>query len=114
MNKCIENIFEIIDISYQTLENNELLVEREIFLSNVKYNFIKEKIPELKNFFSSSFLTSLQKNANIKQKWPLLNLIRQILKKNNFIMVPIRKANGYNNEGKKLFQRFFIIKKLEV
>ena len=114
MDKCIEEIFGIIDISYQTLDNNELLIERDIFLSNIKYNFIREKIPELKNFFSSSFLTSLQKNANIKQKWPLFNLIRQILKKNNFIMVPIRKANGYNNEGKKLFKRFFIIKKSNI
>tara|TARA_B100001057_G_C22057384_1_gene646929 strand:+ start:154 stop:498 length:345 start_codon:yes stop_codon:yes gene_type:complete len=112
MNDCIKNILETIDISYQILENNEIIIERDIFLSMNSYNNVKKHIPQLKKIFSSSFLTSLQKNALDKQKWPLLNLIRQILKKNNYIMNPIRRSNGYTQEGKKLFKRFFIIKKL--
>lgn len=113
-NKHLSDILEIIDISYQTLENNEIMIEREIFLSSNKYDKVKQQIPNLKKSFSSSFLTSLQKNADHKQKWPLLNLIRQILKKYNYTMSPIRKSNGYSQEGKKLFKRFFIIKKLKV
>ena len=111
MNKCILDILEIIDISYQQLENT-ILLERDIFLNHDKYNEIKEIIPKLKEVFSSSFLTSLQKNAINKQKWPLLNLIRQILKKLNYTMIPIRKSNGYTQEGKKIFKRFFLIKHL--
>jgi len=55
----------------------------------------------------------LQKNAEASQKWPLLNLVRQILKSNNYKMDPIRKSNGYTKEGKKKYLRFFVIKKLK-
>ena len=114
MNDQIESILTIIDISYTVLKENDIIVPREIFLNQDTYYIVKEKIPLLKKHFSSSFLTSLQKNANIKQRWPLLNLVRQILKKNNYIMTPLRKSDGYDDEGKKKFKRYFLINKLEV
>ena len=114
MNDQIESILTIIDISYTVLKENDIIVPREIFLNTDTYYIVKEKIPLLKKHFSSSFLTSLQKNANIKQRWPLLNLVRQILKKNNYIMTPLRKSDGYDDEGKKKFKRYFLINKLEV
>tara|TARA_B100000927_G_C16455370_1_gene465576 strand:- start:1020 stop:1382 length:363 start_codon:yes stop_codon:yes gene_type:complete len=114
MEETVINIFNIMDISYDIVKNTDLIIERSIFLNDTKYQIIQNEIPKLKDFFSSSFLTSLQKNANLKQKWPLLNLIRQILKKLNYQMVPIRKSNGYDNDGKKIFKRFFLIKKLKV
>ena len=49
----------------------------------------------------------------LKEKWPLLNLVRQILKSNNFKMDPIRKSNGYTKEGKKKYLRFFVIKQIK-
>ena len=58
-------------------------------------------------------LTSLQTNAQKKQKWPLLNLVRQILKSNDYKMEPIRKSNGYTKDGKKKYLRFFLIKKFK-
>lgn len=114
MNDQIESILTIIDISYTVLQENDIIVPREIFLNPDTYYIVKEKIPLLKKHFSSSFLTSLQKNATSKQKWPLLNLFRQILKKNNYVMTPLRKSDGYDDEGKKKFKRYFLINKLEV
>tara|TARA_B000000557_G_C20766487_1_gene439707 strand:+ start:943 stop:1287 length:345 start_codon:yes stop_codon:yes gene_type:complete len=111
MENNIIDLFNTIDISYHIIKNSELIVERDIFLNDKKYLSVVALIPKLKEHFSSSFLTSLQKNAPIKQRWPLLNLIRQILKINNYEMIPIRKSNGYTNDGKKLFKRFFLIKK---
>lgn len=114
MNNDIKNIFKISGIPFEELnEIDGLLIEREILLSLEKYETVKEKIPELKKYLSSSCLTSLQKDANLKQKWPLLNLIRQVLKIYYFKMDPIRKSNGYTKEGKKLYKRFFLIKKIE-
>ena len=55
----------------------------------------------MKKMYSSGALTALQKSAETKQKWPLLNLVRQILKSNNYNMEPIRKSNGYTKEGKR-------------
>lgn len=57
-------------------------------------------------------MTCLQKTANINQKWPLLNLIRQILHKNGYEMVPIRKCDGYTLDKIKKYKRFFNCKKI--
>ena len=56
-------------------------------------------------------MTSLQKNAEKEQKWPLLNLVRQILNIYNYQMTPIRKSDGYTLEGVKKYKRFFQITK---
>ncbi len=59
-------------------------------------------------------MTGLQRNADKHQKWPLLNLIRQILNTYNYDMEPIRKSDGYTLEGVKKYKRFFQIKKIIV
>ena len=58
-------------------------------------------------------MTSLQKNADKIQKWPLINLVRQILLFYNYKMEPIRKSDGYTLEGVKKYKRFFQIKKIQ-
>jgi hypothetical protein len=88
-------------------ELDGIIIERGKFLSDSNYDNIKKLIPTLKRNFSSSFMTSLQKNAEQSQKWPLLNLVRQILSVYNYKMVPIRKSDGYTNEGIKKYKRYF-------
>ena len=113
MNDDLKNIFKIAGLPFEELEDiNGLVIERDILLNDTKYESVKLKIPELKKYLSSSCLTSLQKDANKKQKWPLLNLVRQILKIYYFKMEPIRKSNGYTKEGKKLYKRLFLLKKI--
>ena len=90
-----------------------MLIPRDTLLSQEKYENIKEDLTKMKKMYSSGALTALQKSAETKQKWPLLNLVRQILKSNNYNMEPIRKSNGYTKEGKKKYLRFFIIKKIK-
>ena len=87
------------------------LIPREFLLSEKLYELVKGDIPELKKKLSSSSLTALHKNAKQEQKWPLLNLVRQILKTYNFNMKPIRKADGYTKDGKKKYRRLFLIQK---
>jgi len=90
-------------------ELDGVLILRETLLSNKKYDEVKHLIPELKKNYSSSFMTSLQKNAEKSQKWPLLNLIRQILHVYGYNMEPIRKSDGYTLEGVKKYKRYFLI-----
>ena len=87
------------------------LIPREILLSKDTYNEVKEDIIEIKKKFSSSSLTSLQKTAETGQKWPLLNLVRQILKICNYQMKPVRRSDGYGKDGKKKYKRYFLIGK---
>ena len=106
----IKYIFKILGVEVNKF--NELCglsISREILLSDNKYNEIKHLIPDLKEKFSSSFMTSLHKNADKSQKWPLLNLIRQILNVYGYKMYPIRKADGYTLEGIKKYKRYFQI-----
>lgn len=93
-------------------EINGLTILREQLLSDSKYEEIKKLLPDLKKGYSSSCMTSLQKNADKIQKWPLLNLVRQILHIHGFKMEPIRKSDGYTLEGVKKYKRYFLIKKI--
>ena len=106
LNKC-----SIVFDDYSQLDG--MLIPRDVLLSKEKYESIKEDIEKMKKLYSSGSLTALQKNAMENQKWPLLNLVRQILKSNNYKMDPIRKSNGYTKEGKKLYKRLFLLKKIE-
>ena len=91
-----------------------MMIPREMLLCEKRYLDLSKNILELKKMFSSSMLTSLQTNAPKKQKWPLLNLVRQILKSNDYKMEPIRKSAGYTKDGKKKYKRFFIINKFKI
>ncbi len=106
LNKC-----SIVFDDFSQLDG--MLIPRELLLSNEKYESVKDDIEKMKKLYSSGSLTALQKNAEASQKWPLLNLVRQILKSNNFNMDPIRKSNGYTKGGKKKYLRFFAIKQIK-
>lgn len=92
-------------------ELNGLIIPRDQLLSDAKYDEIKVLLPELKKIYRSSLMTSLQKNADKTQKWPLLNFVRQILNTYGYKMEPIRKADGYTLDGVKKYKRYFQIKK---
>ena len=100
-------------IGIDTANFNDFFIPREQFLDNSLYNEIKILIPELKKtkVLSSSSLTSLQQNACKEQKWPLLNLVRQILHVYGYEMEPVRKSDGYTKEGVKKYKRYFQIRK---
>lgn len=109
-NIIIQKLLKIYNINVQNLtELNGLVLERDEILDEKKYIEIKELIPELKKVFSSSTLNSLQKTAEQKQAWPSLNILRQLLRTQGFLLVPKRLANGYTKSGIKLYRRIFII-----
>jgi len=89
----------------------EILILRDTLLSDDLYKECEKDILELKKILSSTSLTSLQKDAVKNQKWPLLNLVRQILNVYGCKMTPIRKSDGYAAGGVKKFKRYFRIDK---
>ena len=109
--------FKQIGIELESTDNLEgILITRETLLMDEKYDNIKKEeiISDLKKIFSSTFLTSLQKTAEKNQRWPLLNLTRQILTQLGYNMVPHRKSDGKDATGKKKYKRFFIVQKTKI
>ena len=84
-----------------------LLIERETLLSKEKYEALKPHIIELKKTFSSKCMTSLHSCAEHNQRWPCLNLVRQVLKRMGYDIQPERRCAGRDQDGKKIFERFF-------
>jgi hypothetical protein len=105
LNKC-----GVVMDTYDDL--NGMLIPREIFMNIENYKKIKDEILVLKKLFNSSALTALQSTAEENQKWPLLNLVRQILKAIHYKMIPKRVSAGYTKDGKKKYRRMFIVEKL--
>ena len=87
------------------------LIPRSMLISQDVYDSVQSDVIELKKKFSSSALTSLQSSAQERQKWPLLNLVRQILRVCNYQMKPVRCSDGYDENGKKKYIRYFMIVK---
>ena len=86
-----------------------MLIPREILLSKEVYAKVSEDLEIIRKIYSSSSMTGLQQTAPQKEKWPLLNLVRQLLKVSDFQMRPIRVSDGYTKEKKKKYKRFFKI-----
>tara|TARA_B110000305_G_C19460407_1_gene653912 strand:- start:816 stop:1247 length:432 start_codon:yes stop_codon:yes gene_type:complete len=113
MDKDIKYLLNKIGLPFE--ESDELLnqlVPRDIFLDKEVYKEIYNEIPILKAYLKSSKYTCLHNNAEINQRWPLLNITRQILRNHNYKMEPIRKAEGYTEDGTKIYKRYFLICKI--
>ena len=91
-------------------ELNGIIIPRETLLNDSIYDKVKKDIPKLKSVLSSTVYTSMQKNADKHQKWPLINLIRQILRKYNYQFLPKRVCDGYTKDGIKKYKRFFEVR----
>ena len=112
MDEHSKNVLIIAGFIFDTLDDlNGYIIQREILLSDNKYEEIQKLIPELKTKYSSSVMTSLHKNAQKIQQWPLINIVRQILHRYNYKMIPIRKSDGYTIDGVKKYKRFFVLER---
>jgi len=111
MDDVCKKFLNDIGIQFENLEDlNGQMIPREFFMNPLKYDQVKDRIPNLKKLYSSSSLTALQSDASFKQKWPLLNIVRQLLNVYKMDMEPVRKSDGYTPEGVKKYKRFFLIK----
>ncbi len=114
MNDDIVQFLKRCELKIDSLEQLEgQVVPRELFLSPERYELVQADVAKLKQKFSSSSLTSLQKSAGRDQKWPLLNLVRQILRVCDYQMVPRRLSDGYDKKTRqKRYTRYFLIRRL--
>lgn len=100
-------VSSISDLKYAQIDREDLLAPaiKTLFLS---------KVPMLKLHYNSSKLSCLHKNAIEKQKYPQINLLRQILKCNQFSLTPKVVSMGYDpTTGKKLVKRSYVLCPIE-
>ena len=84
---------------------NNIVILRDTLLNDQLYESIKPTLLDLKHSISSTKHNCLHKNANESQRWPLINLVRQILHHYGFKMEPFRKCVTKN--GVKIYTRYF-------
>lgn len=112
-----ENLINFLNAAGIVCENigliDGMMIPRDILLSDERYEKVKKFIPSLKEVYSSSYMTSLQKTATSTQKWPLINIIRQILKTMDYNLTPVRISDGYTKAKKKKYKRLFKIEKMK-
>ena len=112
--ELIKEIFTIINKNIETYHD---LMEIRIDHHYLRQPIFKEKlydmIPKLKKKYKSHKLTCLHNNSLDKQKFPTINMIRQILKCNKLKLTPQVICKGYNKvNNQKIIERYYIIKKI--
>ena len=73
--KAIYNFLHDCNIVFEDFNHLDgMLIPREMLIDQKKYENVKEHVSKLKQVFSSSALTSLQKDAKTKQKLSLIHI----------------------------------------
>ena len=97
-------------VGLKTLNNQIILFDKLIEPKVITK--LRKEVNNLKKVYQSDKLTALHKNAKTKQKFPGINIFRQILKENGFKMIPRVQSMGYNG-SKKIVKRSYLIQKIK-
>jgi len=105
----LKDIFSALEIKIDNrYDISNLILRQETLRCKNLIDQLNEKVPNLKTFYNSSKLTCLHKNSLNKQKFPAVNMFRQILKCNSFKMEPYVISKGYDKfSGKKIVERYY-------
>ena len=99
-----KNIEDITNISFE----QKILREPDIINQFLKLT------PDIKKHYNSNMLNCIHKNNRKKQRFPAVNMIRQLLKCNKLRLKPYVVTQGYNKAtGKKIVVRYYAITLLE-
>lgn len=111
--KLVIKLLKYIDVNVNSLE--EILtyeIEAPVIRDVEKMELLEKHKEELKNFFKSSKLTSLHANNQEKQRFPVLNTYRQILRYTGYKICSKNIAIGYHpSNGKKITKRIYFFRK---
>ena len=110
-----ETVLRVLNAAGITVDTYEridgLTIPRDTLVRPGAYTEVAGAVPALKVHFSSTHMTCLQDEAPGVQRWPLLNLVRQVLRASGFIMAPKRLSAGYDPNKRKRYKRVFQVSK---
>ena len=102
--EILKDLFNVLHIKIESkfdLINIEL--DRECLLEDPFYSYAINYKKKLKKIYKSCKYNCLHSNSETKQKFPSINLIRQVLKSNQLQLTPYYRSLGYDTNKKKLF-----------
>ena len=110
----VTKIFEILNMNVKSESDLfSVLVQRDLLLRVDIEQKLAELINSLKGKYKSSKLNCLHQNRDHKQKFPGINLVRQILRCNGYHLKPVIYSRGYcKHSGKKIVDRNFKVVRL--
>lgn len=116
INIILKNMLNFLKIKYDNIE--DLIgkeIDRDDLLTKNIIEYYQTFQHDLKlGGFSTGKLTSLHKNNLVKQRFPAINMLRQVLKCKKLWLKPKVESKGYNKKtGKKFVKRSFIISLFE-
>lgn len=107
--ELLRSLLKVINIEMTDRETlNGTSFERDILLTEDVIHKYYSMIKKLKTTYTSDILTCLHVNSVLKQKFPAINMLRQILKCNHFKLKPVVITLGYSGNIK-LVKRYFKI-----
>ena len=116
--KKLEILQDLFSILHITITNKFDLVnveiDRDSLLEEPFYSYAINYKSKLKPVYKSSKYNCIHSNSVIKQKYPSINLIRQVLKSNQLRLHPHYVSCGYDEYKNKLVKRYFTIKPLDM
>ena len=111
----LKEIFDTINYKINTYNDlNFVTLEQDYLKQKTVIHKLYNLIPKLKKKYDSHTLTCLHINSINKQKFPAVNMIRQILKKNNYKLTPYCVCRGYYADGKKRLERYYKITPINI
>jgi len=110
----IQELLNVIDLQIETYNDlYTLTIPRKVLLAEDtihKFTSLKDNI---KSKYKSDYLNCLHDNSILKQQFPAVNMLRQLLRCNKLHLYPYVVCSGYNKKGGKIRERFYRIKDIE-
>tara|TARA_B100000809_G_C15073210_1_gene506858 strand:+ start:245 stop:616 length:372 start_codon:yes stop_codon:yes gene_type:complete len=107
----IKELLDVIDLQIDTYNDlYSLTIPRKVLLAEDtihKFTSLKDNI---KSKYKSDYLNCLHNNSILKQQFPAINMLRQLLRCNKLHLYPFVVCSGYNVKGGKIRERFYKIK----
>lgn len=109
-------MLQVCGISVKTeTELLSVLIDREVLINNTDIiTNIRKLVSKMKPYYSSDTLTCLHQNSCEKQKYPVINFLRQILKCNDFALKPGRITCGCVNGKRIRHHCFYVVRRPQV
>ena len=112
------DLFQSLDLDFNVSNLDDLFsltISQDKLKDKELINKLYEKIDDLKIFYNSNMLTCLHKNSLHKQKFPALNMLRQICKCNGLKLYPFTISRGYDKvSGRKIIDRYYKITPIDM